>query len=149
MSTVQFGPFHTADRAACLAIFAANCPEFFAPNERDDYAAFLDADPQGYEVCRIGGRIVGAFGVRPMNASTAALHWILLAPDSKGHGLGSSIMARALDTLRSTARSVLRISASHRSAAFFARFHAVELSRHSDGWGPGMHRVEMQITLPT
>jgi hypothetical protein len=39
----------------------------------------------------------------------------------------------------------VRISASQVSAPFFARCGARELSRVRDGWGPGMHRVEMEI----
>jgi GNAT superfamily N-acetyltransferase len=144
---ISFEAFSAAGRTACLSIFEANCPDFFAPNERDEYVAFLDEAAPGYVVCRMDDVIVGAFGLANLNVSTAALHWILIAPGSQGRGLGSAIMARALDDLRSTGRSSLRISASHRSAPFFARFRAQELERHIDGWGPGMHRVEMRITL--
>ena len=35
----------------CLDIFDANCPEFFAPNERQEYENFLNCDSKGYEVC--------------------------------------------------------------------------------------------------
>ncbi len=39
-----FRPYQTADREACLGLFDANCPEFFAPNERADYVAFLETE---------------------------------------------------------------------------------------------------------
>ncbi len=32
---------------------------------------------------------------------------------------------------------------------FFARFEAVTLRSQNDVWGPGMHRVEMEIILPS
>jgi GNAT superfamily N-acetyltransferase len=122
-------------------------PEFFAPGERNDYAAFLDRDPDGYWVCLLEERIAGAFGLRNIDEHTAVLSWILLARTSQGRGLGATIMKQALQTTRSSGRSLLRISASHRSAPFFARFGAVELSRHEHGWGPDMHRVEMHILV--
>ena len=61
---MTFRPYQAADRDACLALFDANCPAFFAPNERGDYAAFL-ADGGDYHVALSGGRIVGAEGRVP------------------------------------------------------------------------------------
>jgi hypothetical protein len=37
----------------------------------------------------------------------------------------------------------VKIAASHLSAPFFAKFGAVPLRTTDDGWGPGMHRVDM------
>lgn len=139
--------FEAQDREGCLAVFDENCPEFFAPNERAGYAAFLDQDPEGYWVCVLEQRIAAAFGLRNIDEHTAVLNWILLARTSQGRGLGGNIMKQALQTTRSSGRSLLCISASHRSAPFFAKFGAIELSRHEDGWGPGMHRVEMRILV--
>ncbi len=141
----RFRAFTGTDTTACLALFDANCPEYFAPNERADYRAFLDAMPDGYEVCELDSAIVGAYGVHAIDVDDAALHWILLAPDAQGYGLGAAIMSRALRTLEQRGHRTLHISASHKSAPFFARFGAVEDARISDGWGPDMHRVEMRI----
>lgn len=141
----RFRAFTATDTAACLALFDANCPEYFAPNERADYRAFLDAMPDGYEVCELDGATAGAYGVHAIDDDNAALHWILLAPAAQGHGLGAAIMSRAVRTLEQRGHRTLHISASHKSAPFFARFGAIESARISDGWGPGMHRVEMRI----
>jgi hypothetical protein len=70
-----FSPYDGGCRDRCLAVFDTNFPEFFAPNERVEYVAFLDCSP------------------------------------------------------------------------FFARFGAVEARRTSDGWGPGMHRVDMVLAV--
>ena len=139
--------FEASDRAACLALFDANCPTFFAPNERDDYASFLSAKDLGYKVCLLGNAVVGAFGVYPIDEENAALHWILLAPGMHGRGLGAAIMADVIREVASAGRSLLHISASHKSAPFFEKFGATALSRIPDGWGPGMHRVEMQMAI--
>ena len=37
------------------------------------------------------------------------------------------------------------IAASHKSAPFFARFGARIVETTPDGWGPGMHRVDMEL----
>jgi hypothetical protein len=39
------------------------------------------------------------------------------------------------------------IAASHLSAPFFTRFGAKEVRCTKDGWGAGMHRVDMLLPL--
>ena len=84
------------------------------------------------------------------------LNWILLVPAVQGVGVGSAIMRRVMTAARSRfeetgtagpAGPVVDIAASHRSAPFFARFGAVEVRRTPDGWGPGMHRVDMLLPI--
>lgn len=143
---VGFRSYAVADRAACLALFDANCPEYFAPNERADYAEFLDTRGRAYEVCTMADEVVGAYGLYPAADGGSTLHWILLHPRHHGKGLGAAIMTRVDEALRESNAFPLHISASHKSAPFFARFGAVELERIVDGWGPGMHRVEMRYS---
>lgn len=144
---LRFSPFCARDRSGCLALFDANCPAYFAPNERADYEAFLSAKHEGYRVCCDDSGIVGAFGVYPIDRTNAALHWILLAPAVHGQGLGAAIMGEVIREMHATGRSLLHISASHKSAPFFEKFGASILSRIPDGWGPGMHRIEMQLQV--
>ena len=130
-----------------MAIFDANCPEFFAPNERQAYAAFLDSSAEGYEVCELDGRIVGAFGLSFDEPGAATLNWIMLDPDAQGIGIGSAIMQRIIGLARRPGARTLNIAASQKSAPFFASFGAEIVARTDDGWGPGMHRVDMQLSL--
>jgi GNAT superfamily N-acetyltransferase len=141
----RFRSYEITDRADCLRLFDENCPEFFAPNEREDYVAFLAHHSKDYVVASLEDKILAAYGFHPLPENAAALHWILLSRASQGKGLGSLLMSRVLSQMRDSNRSPLHISASHKSAPFFSRFGAIEISREPDGWGPGMHRVEMRI----
>lgn len=141
----RFRAYETTDRADCLRLFDENCPEFFAPNEREDYIAFLEHHSRDYLVASIEDKILAAYGFHLLPENAAALHWILLSRSSQGQGLGSLMMSRVLSQMRDNNRAPLYISASHKSAPFFSRFGAIEISREPDGWGPGMHRVEMRI----
>lgn len=135
------------DKAACLAIFDANCPEFFAANERDDYVRFLDAEIDGYEVCELDGRVVGAFGLMSNGVGEHHLNWIMLDPGSQGAGIGQAMMDRIIAVAREVQATLVGIAASHKSAPFFARFGAQHISRTEDGWGPGMHRIDMELEI--
>lgn len=146
-SSNVFRQFCRPDKEACLAIFDANCPSFFAPNERVDYERFLETSPKGYEVCEMAGRVVAAFGLLGDGRHEVRLNWIMLHPRSKGLGLGSTIMERVIAQGRASQSPLIGIAASQKSAPFFARFGAVETLRIEDGWGPGMDRVDMEIVL--
>jgi predicted N-acetyltransferase YhbS len=144
---VAFRPYAPADQQCCLEIFDRNCPEFFSPNERADYVSFLAACPDNYEVCCIGSAVVGACGLIGSDTESRNLNWILLASNLQGAGIGSTMMRRVIEAARALRLKHIRIAASHKSAAFFARFGAVATQSITDGWGPGMHRMDMELRL--
>lgn len=142
-----FRDFTPADTSACLAIFDLNCPAFFAPEERADYADFLAGEPGTYELCLCGDRVAGAFGLIPGEAGRARLNWILRDPAVKGGRIGSAMMRRAIAKARELGAAHIDIAASHLSEPFFERFGARTVSRRKDGWGPGMHRHDMVLKM--
>lgn len=143
---LDFRPFAADDTDACLAIFDANCPEYFAPNEREGYERFLDSAADNYTIVEADGRVVGGFGILGDGPQERTLRWILVSPASHGAGIGSAIMERVLDAVGESRAAKLVIGASHRSAPFFERFGAAQVDFREDGWGPGMHRVDMELS---
>jgi GNAT superfamily N-acetyltransferase len=147
MNDIMFRAYCDADNDDCTSIFDANCPEFFAPNERKDFVAFLEVGSGGYEVCEIEGKVCGAFGLFADGKDVKALNWIMIDPEAQGSGVGSAIMARIIGLGRRSESRMIRIAASHKSAPFFARFGATTISSTKDGWGRGMDRVDMELVL--
>ena len=147
LSRASFRPYRSDDLAHCLALFDANCPTYFAPNERLDYQHFLRASPVGYEVCLLDNQVVGGFGVFDDDDGQKVIRWILLSPSTQGKGIGSDMMRRAVRQCRDSAARRLKIATSPRAQSFFARFGAMALATIPDGWGPGMDRVDMEIRL--
>ena len=144
---MTFRPYRASDKHICIDIFDANCPEYFAPNERPDYEEFLDSAPQDYEICERDGRVLGAFGLIAHSEKEKTINWILLDPQAQGMGVGSDIMRRVIHRSRESDSTAVRIAASHKSAPFFAHFGATTKSTTKDGWGPGMDRVDMEISI--
>ncbi len=145
--TVTFRGYLSTDKAACLELFDANCPEYFAPNERKDYENFLEANPENYELCFVAGSLVGAFGLMHDGARDRNLRWILLEPSSQGLGIGAMIMERVILNASESGARVVNIAASHKSAPFFAKFGSTKVTVTANGWGPGLHRVDMVLKL--
>ena len=146
MSTI-FRSYCSTDFQACTDIFDANCPEFFAPNERQEYEEFLKDVSQAYEVCEVDGQVLGAFGLFDDGTNEKRLNWILLDPQSQGIGIGLKIMERVLHLSRTTGAKNVNIAASQKSAPFFAKFGATITTITENGWGPGMHRVDMVLPI--
>jgi hypothetical protein len=73
---VTFRSYNSADCQACTDIFDANCPGFFAPNERQEYDKFPADVPTGYEVCEFDGGVRGAFGVIGAGQNDKQLKWV-------------------------------------------------------------------------
>ena len=130
-----------------MSLFDANCPEFFAPNEREEYQDFLETASDGYEVCEVDGQVLGAFGLFGDGQEARTLNWILLDPQTQGIGVGSRIMERVIHLGRTSEAKLVRIAASHKSAPFFTKFGAMTALTTTDGWGPEMHRVDMVLPL--
>lgn len=145
VTNVTFRPYNKSDKQACIDIFDANCPEYFAPDERQDYDEFLESAPQGYEICEGDGRVMGAFGLFDYGENEKTLNWILLDPNTQGIGVGSKIMERVMLQARTLGTMTVRIAASHKSAPFFAKFGATTVSTTRDGWGPDMDRIDMLL----
>ena len=48
----KFRAYEAADLPACMILFDANCPAYFAPNERAEFETFLGLKPAGYLLVR-------------------------------------------------------------------------------------------------
>lgn len=142
---MKFEPYIPRHLTACLRLFDLNCPAFFAPNERSDYETFLKGPNKDYRVGIRKGKVVAAFGFQVhKRTGRGRISWIMVSPEGKGKGVGSVMMAWVRQTARLQDASVVEIAASHLSAPFFSKFGAMETTRIPHGWGPGMHRVNME-----
>lgn len=145
---ITFRNYSASDYDGCCALFEQNCPEFFAENERDEYQAFLASLPQAYEMVFLGGSLVAAFGFESdANSGRGRVFWIMVSPSAQGTGVGSRMMNRVIERARSERVVKIDIAASHMSAPFFTKFGASEVKVTRDGWGAGMHRVDMELSV--
>jgi N-acetylglutamate synthase-like GNAT family acetyltransferase len=141
-----FRPYELGDYAACLALFDEHCPAYFAPSERQAYAAFLEKSADDYAVYVFVGKVAGGYGLTIESKGVMSLRWIMVGRLAQRQGVGRTMMNRVLGALRALKAKKLEIAASQKSAPFFAKFGAREIRTTPDGWGSGMHRVDMELT---
>lgn len=147
-SETEFTDYHDRYLDDCLRLFDQNCPAYFALNEREDYRQYLSSASLSYFVGIRQDKVIAAFGlVIKTEANRARLSWILVSPEFQRSGIGRQMVERAKRSAFAKRAAIIDISASHLSAPFFEKFGAVRFSEVPNGWGPGMHRVEMQLRL--
>lgn len=147
-------PYRTADRAACLAAFESNVPEYFDASERADFEDYLDALAAGsagryFVAVALDGRVVGAAGYALDERGTVAdLCWAMVHRRDHRGGHGRVLLDARLAAIRAHGgvREV-RLSTSQHAAGFYQRFgfHTVKLV--PGGFAPGIDRCDMVLTL--
>ena len=137
------------DRMGCLALFDGNTPEFFAPEERTEYANFLDHLPCPYLVIASPhDGVVGAGGYYVTDEpSLGALAWGLVAPGWQRRGVGRELLQLRLSCLRASGVSAVRVRTSQRSRGFFEHsgFRVVQVV--PQGFTPEIDLVELRLAL--
>lgn len=145
-------PFAPADRAACLALFDSNVPDYFLPQERAEFGEWLekpfDSGEYGeYFVMEDAGQVVACGGVWQTPEGRAGLSWGMVARSAHRRGYGSALLRFRLERLRELGVREVHLDTSQHSAPFFARHGFLEVRRVPDGYGPGLDRVDMVATL--
>ena len=150
---MEFKPYSQDGMAACLEMFDLNCPRFFAREERSDYSYFLQQLPFLRSTHTIyllgwrGQRLIACFGMARVSSETCALTWVMVHPEYQRQGCGKEMMLQLFAMAEAARYRKIAVSTSQHADQFFARFGAVTLRSQNDGWGPGMHRLDMEINL--
>jgi len=147
---VAVRPYRCEDRAACLAIFDGNTPEYFAPDERSEFAAFLDAGSVDYLVLETtAGDVIGCGGYYVKSpGGVAGLAWGMVDRAWHKRGIGRQLLDARLTLLRRSSHAlVVRVNTSQNSRGFFEHcgFRAVRVV--PNGFAPGIDRVESELAL--
>src|ERR1700720_5055581 len=137
------------DRAACLAVFDSNSPQFFNLAERPDFERFLDAVDCSYFVMEHDGAIAGCGGYAiAEDASLASLVWGMVRADLHKLGFGRFLLLfRLREITKAGGVELVRLGTSQHAAPFFEKQGFKVTGIRKDGYASGMDRVEMVMKL--
>jgi GNAT superfamily N-acetyltransferase len=76
-----------------------------------DWTRFLDASPDGYFVMDDGGKIVGTAATLPYENRFAWIGMVLVDPDYRNQGIGTTLLRRAIEYLDGAGISTLKLDA--------------------------------------
>ena len=139
-------PYEPTDFGACLRIFQSNVPTYFAESELTEFVSFLGSPEGEYLVVESAGSVVACGGSYVQNG-VGRLCWGMVELSRQRASIGSTLLARRLDSLLSRTPQVdeISIDTSQRSSAFFKRFGFRTQQVNPDGFGQGLDCVAMTL----
>ena len=146
MHELIFSDYHPSDRPTCSALFERNCPTYFAIEERSEYQAFLEAEPKQYWLAWANNVAVASYGVT-VEIDVASIDWIMVDPSHQSMGVGDAMMQRAFDLFKVLGLKKLKVATSQHANRFFEHYGLVETIITLHGWGKGMHKIDMVMSL--
>lgn len=151
MTEILTRPYHPEDLAACLGLFDGNTPRFFAPDERAEFCAFLEtlpAEGRPYLVLTRGAEVIACGGLIAEPEGRASFTWGMVARAHHGQGLGSRLTQARLALAREMPGiTELALSTSQHTHGFYEGFGFTTTSITPDGFGPGLDRWDMALSL--
>ncbi|WP_067713311.1 GNAT family N-acetyltransferase [Nocardia yamanashiensis] len=140
--------YRAADKAYCLRLIEGNTPEFFAPDEIAEFAAFLEDPRCAYYVVEAGGEVVGCGGWVVRADGSASLCWGMVERSRHRSGIGSYLFRERLRRIRAdgTASHLLLVTSQH-SRPFFERMGFQATGVEPDGFAAGLDSVNMRLEL--
>ena len=149
MSGLHFRPYADADQDSCIEIFKSNTPKFFGVDELADFRNFLDTLPCPYYVLTRNNEVLacGGYGV-DHKKNTIVLAWGMARVDVHRQGLGTFLLIERLKQIyKEYGDTIVEVDTSQHSKGFFERFGFEAGNVTEDYYAPGLHRVDMQLTL--
>ena len=144
---LEFQKYIDSKYEECLELFELNCPTYFAEEERKDYKQFLEHDRDVYLLGYENGSLICCFGVTEHNKDLCSLSWIMVHPKHHKSGFGNEMMSYFISYAREKNKKTAMISTSQYANNFFEKYGAREIAFEENGWGRGMHKIDMCIEL--
>lgn len=146
---IEIRPYQNSDKQELLDILQLNVPTYFAQEEVNDLAEYLDHHLDLYYVALDGSRIIGAAGVnRNFDTESAALSWGFLHPDYHRKGTGSLLLKHRLGILTNDSRiKHIQVRTSQVVYRFFEKHNFTLTEVQKDYWAEGLDMYVMKYQL--
>lgn len=130
-----------------LGLLEAHIPQFFAPAERLDFAAYLLRESDDYYVVEEHGEVIAGGGINYLPArSEARISWDVVHPDYQGTGVGSRlVLFRLKEIYKQPAIKRVVVRTSQMAFRFYEKFGFQLVQVEKDFWAKGYDLYEMHI----
>ena len=145
-TSVQFRPYTAQDEGACLGIFDSNCPRFLDPSERDEFCDYIryNADRANYLVGELDGKVIACGGIFIDTQNAAGFFaWGLVRSSHHRQGIGSKLTQRRMEMARELGIKALHLDTSQHTQGYYEKLGFVATDTTPDGYGVGLHRIDM------
>lgn len=141
--------YRVRDKSVVIELLRLNTPQFFAPEEEEDYSEYLDNRREDYFVVETEGEIIGAGGINYTDeGKTACISWDLFHPKVQGKGWGSKLTSYRINKIKENpAIKVVFVRTAQMTYKFYAKcgFELKEVV--PDYWAKGYDLYRMEIKI--
>ena len=138
-------PYTHGDREAVFEILALNTPTYFAPEEHDDFARYLDRHARHIWVAEKHptGRVIACGGSD--DGESGVLGWGMVRPEEQGKGVGRALTAHRIAALRQLGAKRIGVRTSQLACVFYEKMGFVLRETQSNYWAPGFDLYSMEL----
>lgn len=142
----EIAPYQPEDKVALLGLLDLLIPTYFAPEERADFAHYLDHEREVYFVLRIQGQIAGGGGINIADEGrTGKISWDLIHPDFHGQSLGKYLLRHRIAYLEHLPGiRHIHVRTSQMAYRFYEKQGFVLRTMQKDYWAPGFDLYWME-----
>jgi len=145
-NTDSIRPYAPSDKEAVLELIRLNTPTFFAHEEEEELAYYLENQREEYYVVEVDGKIVGSGGINYSKDKTIGfLSWDAILPDFQRNALGTKLVQFRLGILNNSEKiEVIKVRTSQFAYAFYKKhgFRLIEVVE--DHWSEGYDLYELE-----
>ena len=149
-NSITIREYKSIDKSSVMNLIRLNTPEYFAPEEEDDFSNYLDNERELYYVLLFNEKIVGCGGINfAENKTIGKISWDILHPEYQGKSLGTRLLEYRIEQLESI-KSVQKITVRTSQVAYqFYEKQGFELKEiKKDYWAKGFDMYKMEYLYP-
>ncbi len=136
------------DRSSCINILESNTPRYFAPLDREDFLAFLDAPSGIYSVLEDHeGVIVGCGGISTRKqGEEGLLTWGMIHATQHSQGWGRHLtIVRFSQLCKIATVKTITLNTSQETVGFYEKLGFRRTAFTPDYYSIGLHRYDMEF----
>ncbi|WP_099291381.1 GNAT family N-acetyltransferase [Butyricimonas sp. Marseille-P3923] len=149
-NSITIREYKSIDKSSVMNLIRLNTPEYFAPEEENDFSKYLDNERELYYVLLFNEKIVGCGGINfAENKTIGKISWDILHPEYQGKSLGTRLLEYRIEKLESI-KSVQKITVRTSQVAYqFYEKQGFELKEiKKDYWAKGFDMYKMEYSYP-
>ncbi|MCB6974554.1 MULTISPECIES: GNAT family N-acetyltransferase [Butyricimonas] len=149
-NSITIREYKSIDKSSVMNLIRLNTPEYFAPEEENDFSNYLDNERELYYVLLFNEKIVGCGGINfAENKTIGKISWDILHPEYQGKSLGTRLLEYRIEKLESI-KSVQKITVRTSQVAYqFYEKQGFELKEiKKDYWAKGFDMYKMEYLYP-
>ncbi|WP_439879792.1 GNAT family N-acetyltransferase [Pontibacter sp. MBLB2868] len=138
------------DTTKLIALLRLNTPQYFAPEEEQDYLEYLAHHSQHYFVVEDSGQLIGAggFNLGFDEGKTARISWDIIHPDFQGRGVGKVLTQFRIDEIKKEpAITKIVVRTTQLVHRFYEKNGFVLERTEKDFWAKGFDLYQMTLEL--